>query len=311
MSMERDLLHTRGLERHLAAYFLGTELDQRLPSVRELAREYHSSIGSISNAINELEELGAIQIERRGHLGSFICSRSLGVLWTIAEQGPMVIGFPLTSSLRFSGLATGLKKLLSEAGIEAYLIFIRGSQTRIQALREGRCHAVAMSVFAADKLCTGEEVIQLSLPPESYVARHRVFYRTPLLGKERPLRVAIDRDSIDLSCIAELEFAGQAVEFVPVPYVLTHRRLVDGHIDAAVWSSDDMHGYISQQHGQIFDQPLSESTINQIGLSDTSAALVVPVWRTSVHAVIRNVLRPEKIVEIQQKVLNGEIDPEY
>jgi hypothetical protein len=303
--------NAKGLKRRLATFFLGVDVEERLPSVRDLARENQSSVGSISNAINELEELGAIQIERRGHLGSFVNSRSQGVLWTIAEQGPMVIGFPLTSSLRFSGLATGLKKLLSDAGIEVYLIFIRGSRTRIQALREGRCHAVMMSEFAADKLCTDEEEIQLRLPAESYVARHKVFYRTPLLGKERSLRVAIDRDSIDLACIAELEFADQPVEFIPLPYVLIHRQLVDGHIDAAVWSSDDMHGYLSQQHGQIFDQPLSESTISQIGLTDTSAALVAHASSLSVHAVISSVLNPDQIVEIQQKVLAGEIDPEY
>ncbi len=305
------MLNARELQRRLAAHFLGTELGERLPSVRDLARANQSSVGSISNAINELEELGAIQIDRRGHLGSFVNSRSLGVLWTIAEQSPMVIGFPLTSSLRFSGLATGLKKLLSDASIEIYLIFIRGSRTRIQALREQRCHAVVMSEFAADKLCTDEEEIQLRLAPESYVASHKVFYRIPSPGIERPLRVAIDRDSIDLSCIAELEFADRRVEFISVPYVLTHRQLIDGHIDAAVWSSDDMHGYLSQQHGQILDQPLSKSTIIQIGNTDTSAALVASAWSHSVHAVISSVLDPDKVVEIQRKVLSGEIDPEY
>jgi hypothetical protein len=309
--MERDLLHARELQRRLAAHFIGADVGERLQSVRDLARANQSSVGSISNAINELEELGAIQIERRGHLGSFVKARSLGVLWAIAEQSPMVIGFPLTSSPRFSGLATGLKKLLSDASIEVYLIFIRGSRTRIQALREGRCHAVVMSEFAADKLCTDEEEIQLRLTPESYVASHKVFYRTPIPGEGRPLRVAIDRDSIDLSCIAELEFANREVEFVPVPYVLTHHQLVDGHIDAAVWSSDDMHVYLSQQSSQILDQPLSERTLNQIGQTDTSAVLVAPAWNHSVQAVIRGVLIPDKVVEIQRKVLAGEIDPEY
>jgi hypothetical protein len=309
--MDRDMLYAKGLQRRLAAHFLGAEVGERLPSVRNLARANQSSVGSISNAINELEELGAIQIERRGHLGSFVKQRNLGILWSIAEQGPMVIGFPLTSSPRFSGLATGLKKLLSDAGIEAYLIFIRGSLTRIQALREGRCHAVVMSAFAADELCTDEEEILLRLPPESYVASHKVYYRTPIPGKEQSLKVAIDRDSIDLSCIAELEFASREVEFVPVPYVLTHHMLVDGHIDAAVWSSDDMHAYLSQQHAQIVDQPLSENTVSQIGATDTSASLIAPAWSHSVHAVISSALEPHQIIEIQQKVLAGEIDPEY
>jgi len=170
---------------------------------------------------------------------------------------------------------------------------------------------VVMSEFAADKLCTGEEEIQLRLPPKSYVASHKVFYRTPLLGRERPLRVAIDRDSIDIACIAELEFDTQVVEFISVPYVLTHRQLVEGQIDAAVWSSDDMHGYLSQQHSQIFDQPLSESTVSQIGQTDTSAALVASARSPSVRAVISSVLDPDQIIEIQQKVLAGEIAPEY
>jgi len=309
--MERDLPHTRDLQRRLAAHFLGVKPGERLPSVRELARANQSSVGSISNAINEFEEIGAIEIERRGHLGSFLEARSLGALWALAETGPMVVGFPLTSSPRFSGLATGLKKLLSDEGIETYLIFIRGSRTRIQALRESRCHAVVMSEFAAEELCTDEEEILLRLPPESYVASHRVFYRASPPGTERQLRVAIDRDSFDLSHIAELEFADADVEFVPVPYVLTHRQLVDGHIDVAVWSSDDMHVYLSLQNNQILDYPLSEKTVSQIGHTDTSAALVTPAWSHSVHAVVRSVLSADQVVDIQQKVLSGEIDPEY
>jgi hypothetical protein len=77
-------------------------------------------------------------------LGSLVVSLSLGKLWDQVEQGPLVIGLTLPMHSRFEGLATGLKRSLEKAGIETYLIFIRGSRTRLKALKENRCHVAVM-----------------------------------------------------------------------------------------------------------------------------------------------------------------------
>src|SRR6187399_292681 len=73
-----------------------------------------------------VREIGAIEVETRGPLGAFMVGRSTGKLWEAAEGGPLVIALPLASSPRYEALATAIKHGLSHAGLEVFLIFVRG-----------------------------------------------------------------------------------------------------------------------------------------------------------------------------------------
>lgn len=303
-----DPISSNELQRHLAKYLLHLHVGDRLASIRELAQSYQTSVGSISNALNTLEENGSISIDRRGRMGSFVENRSLGALWTVAETCPMVVGLTLASNLRYEGLATALKKLLTSAGIEAYMIFIRGSRTRLKALKENRCHMVVMSAFAAEALCTKSEEILVCLPNSSFVSGHRVFYRTEPQDLGRAYRVAIDRDSIDQERLTEMEFEGVDVEYVPITFTQIHRLLREGHVDAAVWTEDDMEGYIG---GTIRDRPLSNHVLEQVSGKDTCAALVTRAGHETVRAILEDAIDESKLMEILDRVIRGQILPEY
>ena len=75
------------------------------------------------------------------------------------------------------GWPAALKKVFNDAGIEAYFIFVRGSRTRLNALRENRCHIAIVSQFAAEGLRTRTEEIAATLLPGSFVKSHQVFFR--------------------------------------------------------------------------------------------------------------------------------------
>ena len=144
MATDRARTHVRALTDvvpELARRFLtAPEPPSRLPTIRDLAHEHGSSLASIHAAMGRLEEAGAIRLETRGRLGAFLVDRSVGRLWATAENGPLVISLPLASSPRYEALATAIKQLLTNAGLEVFLIFVRGSRQRLQAVREGRCH---------------------------------------------------------------------------------------------------------------------------------------------------------------------------
>jgi DNA-binding transcriptional MocR family regulator len=120
------------LQIDLAKYLIQVDEGKRLPSIRKLAASTQMSLGSVSTALNELQDMGAVEIQKRGHLGSIVAARSIGTLWNLVEQGPLVIAMTLPMHARFEGLATGIKRAFENAGIEAYLIFIRGSRTRLK-----------------------------------------------------------------------------------------------------------------------------------------------------------------------------------
>src|SRR5579859_7410373 len=147
----------------LARYLIQRQEGERLLAVRALAAAAGTSIGSISSALNYLESTDAIRLERHGHAGSTIVERSIGELWRLAEGSPLVVGWTLPTHLRFEGLATGFKKILTSMSIPTYLIFVRGARTRLELLRENKCHIVIMSAHSASTMCGPGESVLLRL----------------------------------------------------------------------------------------------------------------------------------------------------
>jgi hypothetical protein len=296
------------LHRCLAQMLLIVEEGYQLPSTRELSDRFHTSLGSISAALNNLEEIGAVALTRRGRLGTILAHKSMGLLWKITEKSPMVVALTLPSFPKSEGLATAIYTLLDRAGIETYLIFIRGSLNRLKALRDGRCHAVAASLLAAEELCGEREEIILSLPPQSFVTDHCILYRKDIQPEGRPLRVGIDLDSFDIKLITELEFAGMDVEFFPMSFVQADRNFDRSQVDAAISNHDHVE---RRKSDSILSRPLSPAVQQIVGDRDTSAAIITRSGEPACSYILKRVLIPSDILTIQQKVVDGLMVPRY
>jgi hypothetical protein len=298
----------KDLQVSLAKNLIQLHEGQRLPSIRKLASSTHMSVGSVSTVLNDLQAMGAVEIQKRGHLGSVVVKLSLGDLWNIVEQGPLVIGMTLPMHRRFEGLATGVKRALEQVGLETYLIFVRGSRTRLKALDENRCHVALMSGLAADELIGKNHTILLTLPPGSWVSSYCTFYRELPPGQTRPLRVAVDPDSYDHRRLTDLEFAGQAVEYHLAPFVQFARLLKNGEVDATVWTSDQEEAYMGPG---ILQKPISDAAMHLLGERSISAAFVGRSDSKTVQAVLNAAIDPAEVIEIQNKIAREEQIPEY
>jgi hypothetical protein len=299
---------TRELRVKLAEHLIQYQPGQRLPSIRDLAKASRMSLGSVSTVLNELQTGGAVKIQNRGHLGSVLTELSLGTLWNIVEQGPLVIALTLPMHTRFEGLATALKMAFEQCGVETYLIFIRGSTTRLKALREGRCHAAVMSGLAAESHYDRESELVIELPPGTWISKYCVFYRALEPEGDRPLRVAVDRDSSDHLELSRLVFAGRPVEFKTGSYVQISRLLKSGEVDATVWTVDQADAFMADG---VHSEPVSDAVLQRIGARSTSAALVARADDAMVQAVFRAAIRPAEIQAIQDRVASGEMIPAY
>ena len=104
------------LLKSIANYLLSLKIGERMISTREIAEVFGASLGSVSTALNNLEEIGAVTISRRGRLGSFLEKKSYGLLWKVVENGPMVIALTLPTFSKSEGLATAIYSLLDVFG---------------------------------------------------------------------------------------------------------------------------------------------------------------------------------------------------
>lgn len=279
-----------------------------MPSIQKLSASTGMSVGAISTALNGLQDLGAVDIQKRGHIGSYLTEISVSKLWNLLDQGPLVIALTLPMHSRFEGLATGLKIGFEKAGIEAYLIFIRGSRTRLKALHDNRCHAVVMSGLAAEEQLGAENEILFSLPPTTWLSGYSVFYRKQPPEPGRPLRVAVDLQSYDHRRLMELEFRDQSIEICPISYIQISQLLKSGEVDATIWNTDQIESFINPE---IDHRPLSPHVMEFAGQKSVSATFVGRKSNAVVRAVLETSINPTELMEIQQKVVDGKMIPEY
>ena len=209
---------------------------------------------------------------------------------------------------RFEGLATAVKMAFEQYGVETYLIFIRGSTTRLKALREGRCHAAMMSGLAAESHSDKETEVIVELPPGTWISRYCVFYRELRPKDGRPLRVAVDRDSSDHLEMSRLVFAGQSVEYKTGSYVQISRQLKSGEVDATLWTVDQADAFMGEG---VQAEPVADDVIARLGVRSTAAAFVARADDAMVQAVFKAAIKPEEIQAIQDRVVAGDMLPAY
>lgn len=298
------------LTRHLARDLMRLQAGERLPTVRTLAARHGASLASVQSALTRLEGDGAVAITRRGRLGASLAALSLPGLWAAAEGSPLVVALPLPSNLRGQGLASGIKAALESQGLDTFLTFVRGSRNRLRALREARCHIVVMSGLAA-RLSEDPGLSIAFLPEQTFAEERRVFMYRPdrrSAARRAPLRVVIDSESADLQHLTELEFADQDVRYIRAVYMQSIALIEDGQADAAVWDLDETTRRLPPH---VTSRPLSKRVRELVGGDDTRAAFVTRTDDPPAHVIVERCLDPQRIVDIQQKVLAGVIAPGY
>jgi len=289
------------LARRLAAHRVG----DRLASVGELAAEFGTGRGTVQAALKLLIDEGAVELERRGSLGSFITKLDYARLMARAGLATVIGVMPVAYSLHFIGLATGLTRAFAQAEIPLVLAQVRGGRSRIQLLRTGRCDfAVASRMAWEAESGAGDLQLVFSFGPGSSVGEHVLLVREGFDGIADGMRVGVDPTSHDHMRLTLEECQGRAVEMVEISYAQSLSLLLRGAIDATVW---DGGAPLVPRGLKIL--PLRRRSGPTGG--DTEAVLLTRGSDQALAALLRARIRPEAVVEVQRRVLSGEELPAF
>lgn len=222
------------LLRLLAMELLLREPGQKLPTVSELASKFDVGHGTIQRALAALETMGAVRLEARGHLGTYVLERDVRRLWEAAGTPVLLGGFPLPVRPQIRALATAVLRELRRLGAPTEVVYVSGSRKRLGQLRMGRMDFVVVSRFAAERAWENQRdvVIVQSFGPNTYqdLSGLRLAHlRLP------PRRVGVDRRSCEHYWRTVEVFPGCEELFVDVPYLAIPEALVRGEVDAALW----------------------------------------------------------------------------
>ena len=281
---------------------------ERIPRVEDFVKQLSIGRGTVQGALKVLESLHAVQLESRGHLGTFVVKRNLHLLKEIAGVGELMGAMPLPYSTLYEGLATGLIEVSDQLMNGINLVYMRGSKQRIEGLKSRRYDFIVLSQLAAEEEMKHDDQLTIALDfgPKTYVTSHKVFLADPEKSKiESGMRVGIDYSSFDQLKITLLECETIDVELVSINYMQLFENLQNGTLDAAVWNSDESRSV------KAFKQVNFQSQLARtIAKKATTSVILIEKDREQVLNYFSQ-LDKEKVKQIQQLVVDHKKIPHY
>lgn len=99
--MSKNGTVTMLLAREMLSYYEG----YRIKTIGEYSESFNMGRGTVQSATKFLQEAGAISLESRGHLETYIAKIDHKKLWSIADLGIIMGVMPLPYSKRNEGCA--------------------------------------------------------------------------------------------------------------------------------------------------------------------------------------------------------------
>ena len=208
MDYHQKLLSKNGLSTMtLAKEFLFWQLGEKIPTVSDLKEKVGLARGTIQNSIKFLQENGAIKLESKGHLGTFLRAKNTAILLAFAGITSIVGVMPLPYSKRYEGFATGLIVAMeNQYNLPASMAYMRGATNRIAMLLADRYDFAIISRYAANNIMKKNDSVQIvkAFGRHSYLSEHViVFHDAKCKAIENGMKIGIDNDSIDQKVLTE------------------------------------------------------------------------------------------------------------
>ena len=307
MDVQKLLFSKNGLsKRELAKMFIPIQEGERVPTVTAIHEKTEVARGTIQNAIKLLQSSGAITLEAKGHLGSFLVKKDMQILLQIAGVNAIVGVMPLPYSKRYEGFATGILTAMKNSyQVPAAMAYMRGAQKRIEMMLSGRYDFAIISKYAARELMnSGVEISAINFFWKySYVSKHIIAFREPQTKEITDgMRVGIDYQSVDHVKLTAHLCGGKHVKYIPMGYHQILEKLEADVIDAAIWNEDE----ITDKHIYMNYQPVPEE--DEI---DTEAVLVVSAKKPEMAILLNEIIDVQTVKDIQKSVLDGKMTPSY
>ena len=287
----------------IAREIVFSEAGERIPSIIEYSQKYNISVGLIQKAFMSLQEEGALEIERRGVLGSYIKKINNEILVEKSVFGSLIGVMPLPYSKRYEGLATGIKNNFENYKMNFYFAYMSGSAVRLNLLRKGIYDFAIVSRLSYEiekEKCDDIEVI-FGFGEKSYVSRH-VLLKATGIGKIR--KIGVDKNSEDQKYMTRECITSKDYEYIEINYNETLKLLENNIVDAIIWNYDE----IEEKQIKIdYEELPNKEVLNKAN----EAVLVIKKQNRMLEKLTKKIIDIEYIGEIQKKVLENKMLPAY
>ncbi len=307
MEVYEQLLSKNGMATiKLSKELLKYQIGERIPTVSEFSVSLDLVRGTVQNAMKNLTDSKAIEVESRGHMGTFLIRKNMKLLLEFSGNKTLVGAMPLPYSKRYEGLASGLITAMENSyNIPINMAYMRGAMNRVSMLFQKRYDFAVISRFAAEEFIKkGENIeIVIGFGSNSYLSNHVIMFHDPKAKEIKDgMRIGIDVTSVDQKVLTEKVCEGKKVEYVSTEYSCLIEKIVSGEIDATVMNVDET-----------VDKKMKINTqmIPNISTDNTEAVIVVSKDEDEFAYVLKELIDINTVLTIQKAVMEGTITPSY
>ncbi len=282
------------------------DLGDRMRTVDDYVDMFDVSRGTVQKALSRLENSGAVSIEKRGVLGSFLKDRDRDILWYEAAWDHVTGAGAISRTRRQEALASSVYTAFEEAKVPLSLAYLQGSLRRVQGLLANQYDFVLASKCAADLILqqyTGLIEIAITLKPYSYLSGYTIVTRVGCRVEDAK-RVGIDSNSPDHAIVTKRIFSDRVekgeTDFIDIHFTKMPTATAMGHIDAFVFNRDVMDFVLNIPPLDLHEIPF------ELDLAELTRAVVLTSTNNyRVDDFLRKILQPDALATIQSEVMEG------
>jgi hypothetical protein len=282
---------------YIARDLIGFSTGDRLPTIQEFTQKHASSRGIVQKALEGLQDSGAITLEKRGKMGTYIGAINQAALFRLGGLEHITATMPPAVTGDLAGLATGICDVMGDCPVPFNFAFIHGADKRGAALSRMVYDFAVTSQSAAVRIVAKYPDVGIMTLLDGCV------YSPPfvLCGRRPGIwdisdgdTIAADPSSVDQYALTKRLCRGKKARIIERPYVTCRALFISGEIDFLVYRDED---WIRKYKVKAI--PLEYGR----GSAYLLPAILVNNRNYNIGNILKAFLRPPLIAESQTAVL--------
>ena len=290
----------------IAQELIGAQTGDRIPTIQEYVTMVNASRGVVQNALQVLQDKGAVALEKLGKRGTFIKAINEVVLFQLAGIHFITGTMPPPGTKSFSGLASGISLCMHNCPVPLNFAYMMGAGNRVDALKRGAFDFVIASKSAAIQHATADPELEIvtTLSNCTY-ANPYVFcsWGEDIVKPQEGMTIASDTKSTDQFRLTQQLLAEtKNVKFIKSAFHTSRALFLEHKIDCLVYPKDET----LYANGAWF-HPLEAAKDNDLCIP----AVLALRNNHAIKRILLMYLENDKIACIQKQVINQEIEPQF
>ncbi|MGV3278805.1 GntR family transcriptional regulator YhfZ [Rickettsiales bacterium LUAb2] len=300
--LTKGLLKVSYLKKKLATEFLNYKSGDFIETISKYQEKFNASRGSVQIALKELQVEKVITLHSKGASGTQVVKLDYDSLLEILDINAIIGSMPLPYSSRYEGLASSFVQSFKQAPFRFAWSYRRGSLNRVQGLMNDGYDFIILSQMAAKYYQSIYDFkILTELEDNSYSSKHVWVVKKGITEIKDGMKIGLDKASFDQFFLTNKAVTNLKVDFVDVTFPNVVKDILNGNIDAVIWSQDMLEAFNNTNE-------IDTLVLNEVEEYER-AVIVAKKDRGDVAKIVRDYIKINKIKEHQDQVINKKLIP--